>query len=212
MSGPLTSDAAKQQIVPASRYVLFVVIAAIGCYVDLATKRLVFQWRGLPGEQPIWWIWPNVFGIETSLNTGALFGLGTDRVLLFAFLSGVALVGIMIWFVFGRIGTDLPLTVVFGCITAGIMGNLYDRLGLWSATILDGERIHAVRDWIRFSVGEFVWPNFNIADSLLVCSAAFLIWRSFSAPAHAAAGSAPPNSVAEPVTDSRGGAKEKSSG
>jgi signal peptidase II len=168
--------------VPASRYALFALVAATGCYADLATKRLVFQWRGMPGEQPIWWFLQGLVGIETSLNTGALFGLGNNRVLWFAALSAVALVGILVWFVVGRVGRDWGLTLVLGCITGGILGNLYDRLGLWSVGPDGRAQIFAVRDWIRLSYGDYVWPNFNIADSLLVCSAAYLLWHSFRSP------------------------------
>ena len=136
-----------------------------------------------PETSPSGGFYRGLFGIETSLNTGALFGLGNDRVLWFAALSAVAFVGIVIWFVVGRVGRDLGLTVVLGCITAGILGNLYDRLGLWSIDDQGRPQIFAVRDWIRFSYGTYVWPNFNIADALLVCSAAYLIWNSFRVPA-----------------------------
>ena len=84
----------------------FALIAGLGCYLDLLTKRWVFQWRGLPGEKPIWWIWNGILGIETSLNRGALFGLGQGRVQLFALLSVAALLGIVYWFAWGGAGRD----------------------------------------------------------------------------------------------------------
>jgi signal peptidase II len=177
-----TVERRRPDAVPASRYLIFALVAGIGCFADLLSKRWVFQWRGMPGERPIWWIWQGIFGIETSLNTGALFGWGNDRVLWFAALSCLALLGIVVWFVRGRVGHDLTLTAVFGCIAAGILGNLYDRLGLWSIDEGGQPQIHAVRDWIRFSYSTYVWPNFNIADSLLVCSAIYLIWYSFRSP------------------------------
>ena len=68
-------------------------------------------------------------------------------------------------------------------VTGGILGNLYDRLGLWSTA---ADRVHAVRDWILISYGGYdlpvlghSWPNFNIADSLLVCGAGMLFWHAF---------------------------------
>ena len=109
--------------VPPSRYLLFLIVASIGCYVDLLTKRLVFEWRGLPGEKPVWWILDGFVGIETALNTGALFGSLSNRVNLLAILSGVALVGVIGWFVIGGLGRSLSLTIVLGSITAGILGN-----------------------------------------------------------------------------------------
>ena len=28
-------------------------------------------------------------------------------------------------------------------------------------------------------IGPFHWPNFNVADSMLVCGAALLLWHAF---------------------------------
>jgi signal peptidase II len=168
--------------VSAGAYATFAWIAASGCLLDLLTKRWVFQWRGLPGQQPVWWIWDGILGIETSLNTGALFGIGQNQVRWFAALSFVALAGILYWFVRVRAGHDRFLTVILGCVTGGILGNLYDRLGLWTVGVEGLPRIYAVRDWIRVSYGDFVWPNFNLADSLLVCGALLLVWHAFRSP------------------------------
>jgi len=35
-----------------------------------------------------------------------------------------------------------------------------------------------VRDWILVMIGHWPWPNFNLADSLLVVGAALLIWHA----------------------------------
>ena len=68
--------------------------------------------------------------------------------------------------------------VSLGMVMAGILGNLYDRLGLsndsWygPGNTAPGA-VHAVRDWILWQASDnWRWPNFNIADSLLVCGAA----------------------------------------
>jgi signal peptidase II len=175
--------------VPVSRYFLFVTIAIVGCAADLLTKSAIFRWRGMPGESPIWWIWDGIFGIETALNTGALFGIGQNKVLFFAAFSFLALAGILVWFSWAKAGRDLFLTIVLACVTGGILGNLNDRLGFWEPTSLSPEAgpmviwpEHAVRDWIRLSYGEHVWPNFNVADCLLVVGASMLVWHSFRAP------------------------------
>ena len=123
-----------------------------------------------------------IFGFTTSLNEGALFGIGQGQGLLFSLLSLVAAVGILYWlFVAGAAG-DRLLTIALACVTGGIFGNLYDRLGLpglaWGpdAGAVAGERVYAVRDWLHFKIDPFInWPIFNIADSLLVCGAALLI-------------------------------------
>ena len=166
------------QSVPLNRYVIFWALAVGGCLVDLLTKHWVFQWRGMPRANNEWWLWENYIGIETALNTGALFGLGKDMVAWFAVLSVIAGVGIVYWLFAARAAHDLHLTIALGCVMGGILGNLYDRLGLWDGRGPDGQRLHAVRDWILLRYGEYTWPNFNIADSLLVCGAGLLVWHA----------------------------------
>lgn len=172
-----------------NRYFSFAAIALAGCAADLLTKHWIFAWRGLPpnylpadqvpAAPHIWWLWEGYVGIETALNTGALFGLGKDMVWLFAGLSVAALVGIGYWLFVAKAAHDLFLTCSLGCITGGILGNLYDRLGLWGGVDIDGASLYAVRDWILLRYGNYTWPNFNVADSLLVCGAGLLILHAF---------------------------------
>src|SRR5574340_159300 len=61
--------------VPITRYVAFFSIATAGCLVDLTTKHGMFHWLGMPGGRT-YWLWDGVFGFQTSLNEGALFGMG----------------------------------------------------------------------------------------------------------------------------------------
>jgi signal peptidase II len=161
----------------ASRYAWFASLAVVGCTLDLITKSAVFSWLGYSDkEENIYWLVKDYVGIETALNRGALFGAGQGLVWFFCLMSFLALAGIVYWLVRKRAVDDWLLTVTLGIITGGILGNLYDRLGLWSSF-----QEFAVRDWIRFSYAydRYVWPNFNVADSLLVCGAALLVWHSF---------------------------------
>ena len=70
--------------VPRNRYIAFVAIAAIGCFVDLVTKQWIFAQMGMPFDQPSHWLVPEIFGFTISLNEGALFGIGQGQVPLFA--------------------------------------------------------------------------------------------------------------------------------
>ena len=181
------------QAVPLSRYVVFFTIAILGCGIDLGTKAWVFEWLGMPsGPDHIFWIWKDYFGLQTSLNEGALFGIGQGQVWLFAVLSVCAGLGILYWLFPCRAARDLWLTISLAAISGGIVGNLYDRLGLWTIPGAPLERKCAVRDWILCQYHGWVWPNFNIADSLLVCGAAMLVWHAVFQPQPTAAGKAQP--------------------
>ncbi len=171
--------------VPANRYIVFLSIAIVGCIVDLTTKRFVFSRLGPPGRRTTWWVIQDIFGFQTSLNEGALFGMGRGMVSVFAALSIIAAAGILVWLFYAGAARSRLLTVALGCVTAGIFGNLYDRLGMHGLRWEGGNPLHqagdpvyAVRDWILVMIGRWPWPNFNIADSLLVCGAAMLIWHA----------------------------------
>ena len=56
--------------------------------------------------------------------------------------------------------TGLALALILG----GAVGNLYDR-------ILFGR----VTDFLHFYIGPHSWPDFNVADSAIVCGAALLL-------------------------------------
>lgn len=192
---------------PRNRYVIFLAIALLGFAADWATKEAVFdwlgvhahfvddsraenfaRWRGDPSLPHRWWLIEGRLGIETSINTGALFGMGQGRWWLFASLAVVALIGIPTWLFYFGAAHDRWITVAIGSVTGGILGNLYDRLGLWDSAGLNAGYHHGVRDWILFVWPEIgwkmfnPWPNFNIADSLLVTGAIMLVvhavvWR-----------------------------------
>lgn len=174
--------------VPRSRYLLFAALAVAGCTADLATKSWIFARLGMPGENQSIWLVQDVFGFTTNLNEGALFGIGHGRGVVFGALSIVAILGIAGWLFLAGAAHDRRLTVALGIVSGGILGNLYDRLGLpgltWQADSIHepGAPVYAVRDWIHFTIEGIVdWPIFNIADSLLVCGAVLLIWHALLA-------------------------------
>ncbi len=176
---------------------VFVTIAVGGCAADLLTKSWIFGRLGYQQVQqgvpaPPVWLVDDIFGFETSLNEGAVFGVGQGQVVAFAALSVVAAVGIILWLVFARQARDLHLTTALSFVMAGILGNLYDRLGLHGLTWVNvydrtgklvhevGEPVYAVRDWLHFKIDaiNFDWPIFNLADSFLVCGAILLVWHA----------------------------------
>ena len=173
--------------VPKSRYVLFLALAGIGALVDLWTKAWAFGW--LPPPTPTnlvdntYWIWQDFVAIQTTVNQGALFGMGQGQSFWFAILSLVAAVGILCWLFIAGAAEDLLLTISLGSVMGGIIGNLYDRLGWWhGADVFSGHQ-YGVRDWILLTYqNHYHWPNFNIADSLLMLGAGLLLWHAYTQP------------------------------
>ena len=161
---------------------LFALVAIIGLAADLGTKSAIFAWRGLPGEQSKWWLVEPYVGIQTSCNPGALFGMGRGQQKIFAAVSFIFLGGMIYWISTVKSSLGTATLVALGAIAAGILGNLYDRLGLWHFAGLHPQFHYTVRDWILFQYNDkYVWPNFNLADSYLVCAAIYILaWNWFA--------------------------------
>jgi len=171
--------------VPRNRYFAFFALALLGCLLDLATKSWIFDLLGMPtpGQPNTWWLWQDMFGFQTSLNQGALFGIGQGRVTFFCVMSVIAAISIVFWLFVAGAAREWLLTIACGFICAGILGNLYDRLGLpgliWNYANPPlhemGDPVFAVRDWILVMIGSWPWPTFNLADSMLVVGAGLII-------------------------------------
>ncbi|MBO5436803.1 MAG: signal peptidase II [Thermoguttaceae bacterium] len=167
----------KQNSILIRRALLFFLAAVPALWLDLATKTWSFHFLGMPGEKQTFWLIPNVLGIQTSLNEGALFGMGQGFVPVFAVSSFIALafiIGILFW---SGLAKSRFWTLILGFAAAGVLGNLYDRLGMhhlvWGDFYpphLPGEPVYAVRDWILVMIGSYHWPNFNLADTYLVAA------------------------------------------
>jgi signal peptidase II len=169
------------QRVPTQRYVLFAALAALGCAADLATKAWAFSVPELR-EGHVLWLWTEHVGVQLSRNWGALFGMGQGMVWLFATLSILAAVAVPVWLFRFRAAHDLWLTIVLALIMGGVLGNLYDRLGLsgdaWTPPGATRDGTYAVRDWVLWQANdEWRWPNFKVADALLVVGAGLIFIR-----------------------------------
>jgi len=166
----------------------FFAIAALAAIGDLATKSAIFARLGMPGEQRGIVLVPGMLSLETNLNEGALFGLGQGLGGVFAAVSLCAIGGIVMLVSRPATRSDRWLLLALALITGGIIGNLYDRLGLpglqWHAPLeRRGEAVLAVRDWIHFQLdGVIDWPIFNLADSWLVIGAGLMLLISLRAP------------------------------
>ncbi len=107
-------------------------------------------------------------GLQPHVNRGAVngwkpFARDGYNNLFFAAISLLAACAIVYWIYRRTVRGDRILCVALGLILGGTLGNLYDRL------VFEG-----VRDFLHWYLG-INWPDFNIADSCLVCGAGLLL-------------------------------------
>ena len=164
-------------------------LSALVVVLDLATKALVssyFQYGEVREVTPF-------FNLVLVHNTGAAFSFlaqagGWQR--WFFTVVAVVISSALVWML-RKPGNGALLSCGLALVLGGALGNLYDRTGMpgldWGLfdPTRSGERVHAVRDFFLLAwrwdddwQKRIVWPNFNIADGLLVCGAIALLLLS----------------------------------
>lgn len=168
-------------------WLLFAGVTIVALGSDLGSKAWIFDRLGMPGTAPPIELVPRILRLQTNLNEGALFGMGQGFGILFAGISVLAIGGILGMLARATTRAERPLVIALGLIAGGILGNLYDRLGLpqlvWHAPReRAGQSVRAVRDWIHFELpGVIDWPIFNLADTWLVIGAAIMVLATLRA-------------------------------
>ncbi len=120
---------------------------------------------------------PLVLGAELTLSTnpGVVFGLPVPRpiVVVATVVVTAVVLAIFVTSPAGHYGLHLAM----GCILAGALGNLYDRM--LAVVELPGiEPIrYQVRDFLDFSAWGYPWV-FNVADALLVIGVGVILGHS----------------------------------
>ena len=152
---------------PLSIQFLFWPIVISGFILDLWSKKTVFAWL----EQKPFYRLSVIDGflqLVRAENAGAAFGIASGQRHLLIAISVLALIVILAFFLFSRIEHKL-IYVAIALFTAGVCGNLYDR-------IFHGGM---VRDFIDVYIGQYHWPAFNVADSMLCIGMGLMIICSF---------------------------------
>jgi signal peptidase II len=167
---------------PRTRIAVYLCLTIVTLSIDLLSKQMAFDRLGLfAGTGWLWDGWLK-FQFFTSLNRGALWGLGQGFAPGFAALSVLALVGINYWLFVRGTALSLWLTCALGLVSGGTIGNLYDRLGLHGLRFPGDDHVAlAVRDFLRFRFGDYEYPIFNLADAFLVTGAIMLMIHSLKA-------------------------------
>lgn len=111
------------------------------------------------------------FRLTLSYNTGVAFGLFANGGTFPLIVTGVIIVGLVIWLVGASRRGEFPAAthLPIGMILGGAAANFGDRLP-------DGR----VTDFLDFGLGSARWPTFNLADSFIIVGAAILLWTILS--------------------------------
>ena len=149
----------------AKTHLIFWTLMIGGLALDLWTKKAVFDWLKPMEAYPII---DGFLRLTIAENNGAAFNLFAGKPYFLAAVSIIALMGIFV--IFLSSGSLHKLVhIALGLFGAGVCGNLYDRLF----------NSGFVRDFIDVYRGEYHWPTFNVADSLLCIGVGLLIISSF---------------------------------
>jgi lipoprotein signal peptidase len=98
-------------------------VLVLGLLADLWSKEWAFRTLRQGGQRVLI---PGVLELHTTLNPGALFGIGAGRTEVFLIASVLALV-LVVW-MFAQSPRQRWLThLALGAILAGALGNMYDR-------------------------------------------------------------------------------------
>lgn len=156
-----------------SSQIIFWSIAIIGTALDLYSKAAIFDWisRTSPAQGSVTII-DGFLRMVMAENAGAAFGIASGQRVMLVSVSVIALIIILVVFFFsGKMSKTFH--VAFGLFTAGICGNLYDRIFNFGR----------VRDFIDvvYWPGKH-WPAFNVADSMLCIAVGLLLISSFLTP------------------------------
>ncbi len=153
--------------------IIAIAIAVVLFVVDIVTKQVIVSYFATHDE-PIVLI-PKFLQINYVINTAAAFGFGIGSELVnrivYCVIAGLALIGIIIFFVLKNAKIKPFVKVTLLLIATGALGNLIDRI-FYSPEFLHSPN-NGVVDWIDFcGIWAFV---FNIADSCVVVGAIMMI-------------------------------------
>lgn len=131
--------------------------------LDLASKYWMEQI--LEPHQPVP-VGGDFFRLTLGYNTGIAFGLFANVGSWTVVVTGVVIVGLIIWLTRALRAGELPLVAAWpiGFLLGGAVANFVDR-------VPDGR----VTDFLDVGLRASRWPTFNLADSFIVVSLGVLL-------------------------------------
>lgn len=129
--------------------------------LDQITKAWVLvhmPWRSIP-------VIPGFFNLTYVENTGVAFGLFTSHNFILGAIA-VAFLAYAVYWARSLNWQSVEVNIVGAALVAGAAGNILDRF-----------RHGFVVDFLDFYIGGWHWPAFNVADSLICVSVAWIFLR-----------------------------------
>ncbi len=136
--------------------ILLLAIAGVLIWFDQFTKGLVVK-NLTGGKQVI--IWEGVFKIVSHKNTGAVWGIMSNKTDLLSLVTCIILIAVLVLFFMIKWEHKRlrPMKLIAMFVIAGAVGNLIDRI-----------KLKYVVDFLYFELIDF--PVFNVADCYITVS------------------------------------------
>lgn len=142
-------------------YIVIVsVIVLLVVFFDQLTKILIVKNIELHANIKVI---PNFFYLEYTINSGAAFGMFQDNDFVILGIPFVAIILFLYLLYKSNFQEKKFFTLAISFMLGGTIGNYIDRI-----------RLGYVVDFLSFRFGSYHYPNFNLADSLLVIGAILL--------------------------------------
>lgn len=136
-------------------------ISAIIIMLDQMIKLLIKSKMTLTEEITII---PNFFSLYYVENTGAAFSILTNKTLLLVLIAIACLV-LLDCYITKLLKISKLEIISYGLVIGGIVGNLIDRL-LYESVI----------DYLSFTIFNYNFPVFNLADIAITCGIFLLLY------------------------------------
>jgi len=141
---------------------LGLIAAAVVWFLDQISKYWILT-QVLDDKAMI--IFTPFFSLVRAWNTGVSFSMfndwGVSGVIVLSLVAFTIIAFLINWL---RKEPQKIVQVALGFIIGGALGNVTDRI-----------RLGAVFDFLDFSIGEYHWPAFNVADSFICIGAVIVI-------------------------------------
>ncbi|MEK6715674.1 MAG: signal peptidase II [Candidatus Omnitrophota bacterium] len=142
------------------------IVSVIVVFLDQLTKSLALEKLTDGLSIPIL---KNIFHLTLVKNTGIAFGLFRGSTIIFVFISFIAVILILWYWLLKKDELGAAVKFALFLILGGSIGNFIDRI-----------HFGYVVDFLDFGINNFRWPAFNIADSAITIGAVLICIQFFS--------------------------------